>query len=203
MMKRILGVLACAAMAMLCASTSAMAFSSSTNLITNGSFETGDFTGWTPSGTPNCAWQVVQGSTSGCYSAWFGDTYTAEDGSDFAHVSWDGGAEATPKLTQTVSIPASTTDTLAWHDWTSWNLCCAMKPRLEVVQILSGSNVLKNYTINTLAPNSSGDTGWISHSLNLSAYAGKTVGIRFLLTVPEDYSGPADFSLDNVSLTSS
>ncbi len=38
--------------------------------------------------------------------------------------------------------------------------------------------------------------------MSLAAFAGQTVFVRFLWNVPESFSGPAFFQLDNVSITS-
>lgn len=175
-----------------------------TQLLVNGSFETGDFTGWTPTAGPSSCtpWQVYTSPASPCFAGLGGSppTISAVDGNDFASVTWDGVAGADPELTQVVTIPANSTDTLAWSDNTSWDLFGG-SPRVESVDILSGSTVLASTTIFTINPGQ-GTTGWVSHALDLSAYGGQTVGVRFHLTVPQNFTGPAIYSLDGVTLNS-
>ncbi len=182
------------------------ASAATTSLLTNGSFETGDFTGWTASATDGCSgWQVYASPASPCFSGGFGfpGSISSVDGNDFASVTWDGAGDMDPELTQTVTIPANTTDTLTWSDNTSWDLCPfgAREPgcvgrdphRLERAGVAPD--------VHDGRPDI-GNTGWVSHGLDLSAFAGHTVGIRFHLTVPQDFTGPAIYSLDNVALTS-
>jgi hypothetical protein len=51
----------------------------------------------------------------------------------------------------------------------------------------------------TQGPNQ--DTGPLSASIDLSAYAGTNSRLTFKWTVPENYTGPANAQLDNVRLT--
>lgn len=195
-----------------------VARASAADLLTNGSFETGDFTGWTAT-SPNdgCGiepsfgdpWTVLASPASGwCYSGFdpeWPTSISSVDGSFFADVTWDGDGSADQELSQTVTIPTATTDTLAWSDNTSWDLTFgATVARVESVDVLSGdgSTLLQSFTIQSLAPDTIGATGWVSRSLDLSAYAGQTVEIRFHLTVPENFTGPANFALDAVTLDS-
>jgi len=179
------------------------------NLTTNGSFETGDFTGWTTTdpGSPCTPWTVLLSPSSAwCYtgfdSSW-PTSISAVDGSYFADVTWDGDGTGDALLSQTVSIPASRPVLLDWSDNTSWDLTFgATVPRVEYVQILSsdGSAVLQSYPIQTLEPGTIGATGWKAHTRGLSRFAGQTVQIQFRLTIPEVFTGPANFALDNVTL---
>jgi len=45
------------------------------------------------------------------------------------------------------------------------------------------------------------DTGNRSGFMLLNSFAGQTVRIVFLWTVPEDFTGPAQFQLDNVRIS--
>ena len=191
-----------------------VARASAGDLFTNGSFETGDFTGWTAT-NPNSScgdtgqpWMVVESPSAYCYAEFDPEWpafISAVDGSFFADATWDGDGSGDPELSQTVTIPAATTDTLAWSDNTSWDTTfSATQDRVEYLDVLKshGSKLLQSFTIQTLTPNTIGATGWVSHSLDLSAYAGQTVEIRFRLTVPESFTGPANFALDGVTLDS-
>jgi hypothetical protein len=77
----------------------------------------------------------------------------------------------------------------------------AHRPRVEEVQILNGSRVLESYKIQTLKPGTIGATGWVAHTLGLSSRAaGQAVQLEFRLTIPEPFTGPANFAIDNVAL---
>jgi len=213
-MQRILGTRLVRASLVLFAAVAAVlvlgvASAGAANLTTNGSFESHDFTGWTttdPGGfcTP---WTVYKSPSSDwCFSGFDPDWPTrisAVDRRYFADVTWDGDGKGDALLSQTVSIPANTPVTLSWSDNTSWDLTFgARKPRVEEVQILnSKGHLLQSYTIQTLTPGTSGATGWVAHTLVLSpSFSGETVQIQFRLTIPEGFTGPANFALDNVAL---
>lgn len=192
-----------AAVALFVALGTALCFASSagaatTQLLTNGSFETGDFTGWTVGATSGCApWQVFTSPASPC----FAPTLSAIDGNDFANVTWDGFAGDDAQLTQVVAIPANSTDTLAWSD-NIWSFLFGGQDRVASIDVVSGSTVLASTPTYTMTPGGPVTTGWVAHTLDLSAYAGQTVGVRFNLTVPDSFTGPASYSLDGVRLDS-
>src|SRR5262249_29984993 len=50
------------------------------------------------------------------------------------------------------------------------------------------------------ATNPTGDTGWLTHTADLTAFAGRQVRLMFREAVPETFSGPGQFELDAVSL---
>ena len=167
-----------------------------------------NFTGWTTTdpGEFCTPWTVFRSPSSDwCFSGF--DTgwptrISAVDGRHFADVTWDGDGKGDALIGQVVSIPANTSATLSWSDNTSWDLTFgAHRARVELVQILNGKGrVLQAYTIQTLEPGTFGATGWVAHTLDLSSFAGQTVQIQFRLTIPEDFTGPANFALDNLML---
>jgi hypothetical protein len=188
------------------------------NVVTNGSFETGDLTGWTANtvtddcdpGSVTADWTVLSSPSSGwCYSGFDPDWPTdisAVDGGNFVDVTWDGEGSAGEffSLSQMLTVPATGSDTLAWSDNSSWDLMFgATEDRTEFVDVLAsdGTTVLQSFPIQTLTADTEGATGWVSHTLDLSAYAGETIGIRFRLTVPQFFTGPANFALDDVTLS--
>ena len=184
------------------------------NLLKNGGFEAGRFTGWTrvspvdfcPGTT--AVWRVLTSpSTSWCYRKfdpnWPG-SISATQKSHFADVTWDGATgEAT--LSQKVVIPRAKQVTLTWSDNTSWDTTYgATLPRIEYLDILNRhGSILHSYKIHALPPHTRGATGWVSRKLTLSRYAAQRVQIRFRLTIPESTTGPANFALDAVSLRTS
>ena len=50
-------------------------------------------------------------------------------------------------------------------------------------------------------PATAGDTGYVTRTANLSAYAGQTIRIFFLENIPEVSTGPAQFEIDSITLT--
>lgn len=178
---------------------------SAANLVTNGSFETGDFTGWTNTNSTSCPWTVFRNHSSHfCDHGWPGwpATISSVKGRHFADVGWDGVAGKDAMLGQTVSLPHVKRVKLTWSDRTFWDTKFgATQRRIEYLDILRHGTVVHSYKIRTLKPDTTGTTGWIKHTLNLSSYAGKKVQIRFRLTIPETFTGPATFALDAVELT--
>ncbi len=189
----------------LCGSKSA---SAQTELITNGSFETGDFTGWTITQPtqPFRPWRVTgagQGGgfpsvhitqpQSGVFSAWNG---------------FDAGAPVPAQFTlfQNVTIPANNSAQLTWKDRVSWNMRDfpgSTQPKLYQVQIRNPSTgaVLQTIYSFTAPPGTAGDTGYLTHTVNLSAYAGQTIRLFFFENIPEPFTGPGQFEIDSISLS--
>lgn len=160
-------------------------------LITNGNFETGTLAGWsatTTLATPLCAWQI-----NNC----LGDPPASDGGTSYASNGFDGSGPGTYTLSQVVDMPAGTA-TLSWEDdfFTDYSGL----PRTMTVEVLnaSGSSVLGAVYSDT--PPNNGDTGWVSHSVDLSAYTGQAVEIAFIETIPQDFTGPAGFGIDNIEL---
>ena len=171
------------------------AFAAPTDLIVNGGFETGDFTGWTATTTlssPLCAWQF-----SSC--GWFSFVTPAPDGgSYFADNGFDGNGPGTYTLRQTVAIPAGTA-TLSWEDDVQAGYSGTARTNEVRVLDASGTTTLAtvySYTV----PTGFVDTGWLQHSVDLSVFAGQTVQIAFVQTVPQNFTGPAEYDIDNVQL---
>jgi hypothetical protein len=178
----------------------AAASASPTNLITNGDFETGTFAGWSATTTlasPLCAWQF---STCG----WFDFvTPAADGGSFFADNGFDGSGPGTYTLEQTVTIPSGASATLSWEDYVEASYYGVDRTIDVVVKDASGTSTLATPYTYTAPPSSFVDTGWVQHSVDLSTFVGQTVQIAFVETVPEYFTGPAEYDIDNVSLLAS
>ncbi len=174
----------------------ATALAGPTNLIVNGDFETGDFTGWSATTTlasPLCDWSV-----SNC--GWFFAPLAPDGGSYFADNGFDGSGPGTYTLSQTVSIPPGTA-LLGWEDYLGASYSGAA--RTNDVQILDASGTTTLATVYSYsAPTGSTDTGWVQHSVDLSAFAGQTVTVAFVQTIPENFTGPAEYHVDNIQLLS-
>ena len=173
-------------------------------LITNGSFETGNFTGWTtvnaPSGWYN--WQIV--------TAGFNNTFVAPAAPQ--HGSFDAyqGIASNPGsflLWQDIAVPAGTAS-LTWrHRFQLDNDTFCNGPSCGTatyaVEILTTANaLLETLTTLTVGPDSFRDTGWVQFQRSLNAYAGQTIRVRFRSTVTATYAGPGQLEIDQVSLQS-
>jgi len=174
------------------------------NVVSNGGFETGNFTGWTAStsnaatGSCDTAWNVSSsGGGTGCLSAAnpSGSTYAA-------YTSFDGDGPQTTTLAQTVSLAAGITSAiLGWSDSYQFSYNSSTLRSLDINIVgASGTTNLYHQTFATNATQSS----FVAHTLDvtsaLSAYGGQSVSLQFIANVPQSFTGPAGYGLDNVSL---
>lgn len=175
-------------------------------LLTNGSFETGNLSGWTTSGlgsTGTCAsagrdWNVAKvGSATGCSAV--GNPI---DGSYAAYVMNDGTAKTTYTLAQTFFVPQGLKEaTLSWRD--SIVASYTGQARTFKVDILQGTTLLGNvFSHNVVNDNV---TTWDARSINVSAllasHQGENLTLRFSNYIPQSWTGGAGLAIDNVSLS--
>src|SRR6266480_3897844 len=158
--------------------------STSSQLIVNGGFETGSAAPWALTAGVLCSNSGCPGETahSGSWFAWL-------DGYGFTH---------TDTATQTVSIPAGkTTATLAFYLHIDTQEVGSIAYDTLRVQVLNSSGTV----LATLATysNVNAASGYSLHSLNMNAYIGQTVQIRFY--GHEDSSLATSFVIDDVTLT--
>jgi PKD repeat protein len=158
--------------------------STSSQLIVNGGFETGSAAPWALTAGVLCSNSGCPGETahSGSWFAWL-------DGYGFTH---------TDTATQTVSIPAGkTTATLAFYLHIDTQEVGSIAYDTLRVQVLNTSGTV----LATLATysNVNAASGYSLHSLNMNAYIGQTVQIRFY--GHEDSSLATSFVIDDVTLT--
>jgi subtilisin family serine protease len=149
------------------------------NLLVNPGFESGT-TGWSAT-----AGVIGSGATS------------AHSGSGYAWL--DGyGSSHTDTLSQTVTIPAASGATLSfWLKITSSETTTSVQYDRLTVQVISGGGTSTLATYSNLNKGSS----YVQRTLNLGAYVGQTVTLRF--TGTEDYSLATSFFVDDTSLTTS
>lgn len=177
-------------------------------LLTNGSFETGGFTGWATvtTDTPYLPWAVT-GSGSG---GGFGIQLTApQDGAFVAWNGFDGNGPMEFQLYQDVVIPNAVTATLSWMHRVQWDFRLgetATLERLFDVEIRNPTTnaILGNpfsFSTGTQTTNPTGDTGWLTTSADLSSFAGSTIRLFFRERVPQSDTGPAQLEFDAISLT--
>ena len=61
--------------------------------------------------------------------------------------------------------------------------------------------VLKTlYSFDTGIAPGLGDSGWNSHSADISEFIGSTIQLHFLESIPETFTGPGQFEIDAVQL---
>jgi hypothetical protein len=138
--------------------------------IVNGTFETGTLAGWQLRGdADSTAWHLDEGR-------WVG---------------WVGSAYGNAAMYQTFAVPSTGQTTLTYSVWPS---CIDPQNDWQAIDILDeGLGIAQ-----TLAFGCYNDQQWVDLSVDLTPYAGRTIGINFEVY---DYSGPATlFFIDDVAL---
>lgn len=175
------------------------------SLIQNGGFETGDFSGWTTVSGPGdqlTPWEVTSQGVPGPY---FGNAVPFE-GAYFANNGFDGSGGLYYDLYQEVTIPsAAQSALLEWSERLQWSIGGTVGRTYEVtLQPAGGGAPLARLFSTTLGPITAGDSAYVTHSVDLiqaaPGVAGQTVRINFHESIPETFTGPAQFDLDGISL---
>ncbi|MCX5768695.1 MAG: choice-of-anchor D domain-containing protein, partial [Candidatus Hydrogenedentes bacterium] len=171
----------------------------------NPGFETGDFDGWSTSGSGGLEDWTVAIDAMG----YFGNG-TPHQGTHFAQNGFDGNQGLTYDIYQEVAIPSSSgTAMLTWAERIQWDMESFPGSTLSrvyavTVQPQGGGMPLATLFTTTLDPDTSGDTGWVEHAVDLLAAApgtaGSTVRINWHEYIPESSTGPAQFDLDGICL---
>jgi hypothetical protein len=178
--------------------------SASATVITNGSFETGSFAGWTTQdlALPFFPLSIQQAGTANTFGWPWSSSPT--DGVHTAFHGFDGDGVIGPnpiRIAQDVTVTAGA-PIIAFDYRGAWDLTFgAQASRLFDVNIeaAGGGANLANFSILTALPNSTVfDTGQLTGAVDLSAFIGQTVHLAFDWFVPETFTGPAQFQLDNV-----
>jgi hypothetical protein len=169
----------------------------------NGSFETGDFTGWVTQDLADPLQELTVTDEADDIN-WVSGEALPTDGNQVASTGFDGAGPGTIFLAQDVTIPASRS--MLQFDWAAgWDLADfgAAEDRSfsVVIEPSGGGSALATKVVRTaVAGTAVESTGLTTTSLDLSAFAGQAVRVKFAWTVPEDYTGPAGAELDNVRL---
>jgi Carboxypeptidase regulatory-like domain len=182
-------------------------------LVTNGSFETGSFTGWTVATAGNgwYPWQVTaagggDGTTGGIQAS------SPIHGTRDAWTGFCCNTTTNPEyIQQDITIPTGFLVRMTWSDKIQsnlWEFCNSSNCGSNIwrVQILNTSNVLLQtlYQYTATYQTTNHNTGWVNHVANLSAYAGQTIRIRFSGTysssIGGNLNGPGRAEVDNVSI---
>ena len=156
-------------------------------VITNGSFESGDFTGWSGfEAIGGIQWTVVSGS--------------APDGTFFLKNSFTA-LPSSFVMYQDVTIPADMALKLYWVDRITWSHSFSFTGsdsyKVEVRDPVNGDMLAALFSFSTTS--FSGDTGFVAHTGDLSSFAGSTVRVWFEGTTPNTLEGPSLFVLDAIS----
>lgn len=182
----------------------------SAELITNGGFETGTFTGWTATNSSGF-WQPWQVSAAGAGGTFNPPFFTAPPVG--TRDAWQGTATTTPgvpfTLDQTITLPAAQPASITWKQRFQVNLVdfCSSVPACGVVtyavQVLNTSNTVLTTLWSVTAPAlAKTDTGWQTVIKNLTPYAGQTIKIRFITNATVFLAGPGQLEIDAVSVQS-
>ncbi|MGW2254279.1 putative Ig domain-containing protein [Kitasatospora sp. NPDC001660] len=147
-------------------------------LLTNPGFEAGSTAGWTEtntSGTSTINSSSNEPPHSGTYDAWL-DGY---------------GTTNTDTLSQTVTLPAGC-GTYTFSFWLHIDTAASATTAFDTLAVTANGTALATYS------NVNAATGYQQHSFDLSAYAGKTVTLKF--TGSEDYTKQTSFVLDDTAV---
>lgn len=178
------------------------------NVLTNGGFETGDFSGWTveTTGSPTIDWTV---SGFGDGNPGFGFEVTDPPEGDFvAWNSFDGSGPMEFRMYQDVKVPAG--GQLSWQYRGQWDFTVdgrSALARTAIVEVVDPANGNVLATLDTFdtgpeSTNPTGNTGWQTVVADVSAFAGQTVRMMFREVVPENGTGPGQFEWDSIELIS-
>ncbi len=174
------------------------------NLLTNCGFEAGDFTGWVANDLADAFYPlsvVGPGVSPG-----FGFFTSAPTEGGFVAVNgFDGAGPGTIELGQDVmNLPAGFIIELQFDYRAAWDMTfgATQDRQFEVhVEPAGGGAPLATFPVLTApAPTTMADTGDDTGQIDLSAFSGQSVRINFVWNIPELYTGPGFFQLDNVEL---
>jgi hypothetical protein len=167
--------------------------------IVNGSFETGDFTGWIVEDLA-VPYYPMSVKAEGTFATMF-VKLEPTDG-EFAMVNgFDGGGPGTILLAQDVLIPKGR-PVLMFDHRAIWSMSGLDRHFRVLVEPEGGGPALATLDVRrastTIGPQV--DTGPVTAGLSLHAFRGDTVRLVFSWEIPEEFTGPAEFQLDNVRL---
>lgn len=190
-------------------------------LITNGGFETGTFSGWSVTNvTTNIwfNWAVTGPSCAFCLNQWTNTTSPHTGSFD----AWNGWAAGNPvpdayRIRQDITLPNNPGEyvRLIWWDRLQWDLQSfttptgSTLPQFRIVNVLNPSNnavlqELDRFTAPAYSRGPSGllpGQGWNQHIVSLTAYKGQTIRLEFMCTVAQNTIGPGVCEFDDISVT--
>jgi len=170
-------------------------------VFTNGSFESGDFSGWITEdiSDPFISLQVAGAGLDPGYGL-----FTSEPTDGYYNMvnGWEGAGPGTIRIAQDVLLPPGAL-TLEFDYRAGWDLYIygATQSRSFLVNIepVGGGDPLQTETILTAEPGTRvPDSGPLHGSVDISAFADSSVRISFDWFVQGNWTGPSFFQLDNV-----
>lgn len=173
------------------------------NPVANCSFED-MFTSWVPmdAAAPFVPLQTIgAGASTG-----FGFFLTEPtDGLMVAVHGFDAAGPDTIQLAQDISVPAGGTGTLTFDYRGAWDLQtfgATMDRTFEVnIEPMGGGAPLQTDLILTASAGTNVlDTGAMTGMVDVSPFTGQDVRINFVWNIPENFSGPGQFQVDNVNV---
>ena len=173
--------------------------------ITNGGFETGDFTGWTvvDSPMPFVPMQVSSGYGSPGFGLF---AHEVTEGVYSMVMGFDSlAAPVTMSISQQVTISAPRTDLKFTYraGWDMFNFANSTMPRTGWVrarEIGTGAMLFERRFVLAVEQTLRLDTGDRFRNFDLSALAGQTVDLAFEWEIPEANTGPGFFQIDEIRL---
>ncbi|NOT36559.1 MAG: T9SS type A sorting domain-containing protein [Saprospiraceae bacterium] len=180
----------------------------SEELLTNGTFETGNASGWTisavgpvsPTGTcPSMSrtWNVSTVTSTGCSDPGqeFGGLYAI-------YSMYDGVAGNQHRLRQTITVPDNLDNAELSFNYGVRSSYGGQARTFQVrLYDVTGSTLLETLFLYNLTGSQFFRTGIVLNVFpQLHAYEGQQLVFECLVTIPQTWTGPAGLVLDNVSL---
>ena len=193
------------------------------SLITNGDFETGDFTGWTVGSTQSSPFQArvfssgytaIARNDANTANAWAirnssanyfsGNPATPISG----HSAFNGfdGSPGSLYLEQDFLFSGGASSAELSFDWAVQSSCCVNRDlRNFSVNLLDSTDSLVSTIFDYTQP-AGNQTAWNiqNESFDLSGiFSPLSAGmytLEFLIEIPQNYTGAAQFAIDNISL---
>ncbi|MGH8756063.1 MAG: hypothetical protein ACREU0_09670 [Burkholderiales bacterium] len=180
-------------------SAAAMAqFATPAGRLNNGSFESGDFTGWTAVDngvlglTP---WSVCPEFSCG----WFGNNDPIHGSFDAVN-GFDGAAGYEATLEQSFIVEADQAELIFRYriQYDSLGIPSSKERVMTAALFDTSSNFLRNLRVQRINLNGQRytDLGWKRVRADLSSFVGQTVVLQIRLMVPETFTGPAMIEFD-------
>lgn len=172
----------------------------------NCGFESGDFTDWTTRdiAMPFDAMRVeMLGGGGGNGFFW---TVVPTEGAYAAYHGFDGSGPGTIEIGQDIRIHSHADGaTLSFDYRAGWDTTfgATIARTFEVHIEPAGGGVPLQTTVvaSAAAGETTVDTGTQTGAVDVSAFAGQTVYVRFVWDVPESNAGPGVFQLDDIAIT--
>ena len=171
------------------------------NMIVNGGFETGNLDGWTNinNGNNSCDTDFMVRSSAGGACDYI---EAAPEGTHFAYTSFDGDGPQYFRLSQTFIAPSNfQSATLSWQHNCEGSIGVGADRTSKT--IIAGSTV-DTITLDNNGCNNGNITDWTKVTVDvttlLKTKAGENVTLLFEQYIPEDFTDPAGYGLDDVKL---